>query len=577
MIPVKGHKTTFFRIVTIFVILIVPLILMAIFMYDQALTSIKQNAMDSVKSRGFDYIFNFEQNVERIKMLQMDMLRDEDIWELCLHTQGLTEYNNLLALRRIQLRLRSAMLGSSYIEDFRAHIFPLNKTISAHSGFEKLSVLFDEKIIVPSGVYGAQLVQTGERYSFTTRRENQTQLLFDIEVVLDKEKIHQSLVPLVMDNQTTVILFFGDQLSVVSYVGDEEIAQKINSYGVEDRKNLVSNEMLRIEGEKYLVSKNYSKYLDMLLLQIVPYKTLLAHLNYFYTLLWIYVFCVIVVLWVFVVYATRFFRKPLDQMVEAFHRAEKGDLNVTVEISGDTEFNYLGKQFNSMVGSIRTLINRSIEQELLVRNAELKQLQAQINPHFLYNSFYILARLIKLEDLDKAKILATDLGKYFRYITHNAMDEVPLVDEWEHASVYAEIMKIRFSQSIQIEICDLPEEAHNVKVPRLILQPLIENTFKHGIRNVENNAQVSMKAEFANGDILINIFDNGVGINQEEVNRIIKNNTSGKHDQVTGVANINKRLKLKFGEAYGLYFRNVEGQGTLVEVRIPGIHHNGNS
>jgi len=570
MLKIKWYKTTFFRFVILFCILFIPLILMAIFMYQKALSYIEQYTMDSEKNRGLEYLLNLEDEVERIKMTQMDMLRDEDIWQLSLHPYTNTGYADLLAIRRIQQRLRSSMLGSSFIEDFRAHIYPMQKTISAISGLDDMARLFDQNVIVPAGTYGAQLVQTEDRYSFTARRENQAQLLFDIEVVLDKEKIAKSLMPLSMDNNTTVILLFGEHLSVVSYLGDEQFTQPEFLQGLETKIGAANfEEVLRINGGRYLVSHTYSKYLDMVLLQIVPYDALLEPLDEFYSLLWLYVAIVILVIFIFVRLAYQYFKKPLEQMVGAFYQAEKGDLSTRVEIKGDTEFTYLGKRFNSMVESIRTLVDKNLKQELMLRNAEYKQLQAQIHPHFLYNSFYILSRLIKMEDLDKASRMASGLGKYFRYVTYNAQDDVPLKDEWDHAATYAEIMRIRFSHSIQIEIGDLPEIAWQIKVPRLILQPLIENIFEHGIRNMETGAYVAMSACQDNGDICIRVYDNGVGMDANRAQEIINATEPGQYNEITGLENIHRRLKHMFGDAYGLTFLTSDQPGTLVELRIP--------
>ncbi|MCX7657034.1 MAG: histidine kinase, partial [Treponemataceae bacterium] len=160
---------------------------------------------------------------------------------------------------------------------------------------------------------------------------------------------------------------------------------------------------------------------------------------------------------------------------------EEGDLKTRIEYERKDEFGYLFHSFNRMVDKLDELVNQVYVAKILAQKAELKQLQAQINPHFLYNSFFTLQRTIIGEDIDKAALYAEKLGSYFKYITRNRQEEVALEKEVEHARIFTDIQSMRFSRRIKIEFGCLPEECRDWIVPRLILQPLLENAFEHGL------------------------------------------------------------------------------------------------
>ena len=145
-----------------------------------------------------------------------------------------------------------------------------------------------------------------------------------------------------------------------------------------------------------------------------------------------------------------------------------------VEKANSQEFADLFNSFNEMAEQLDELIQKEFQQTLLLEKAQLKQLQAQINPHFLYNSFFTLNQMIARDMKEPAKELSRELGVYFRFLTRNTSDEVPLSDEYEHARVYADIQGFRFDGRIKVEMDELDQQLAQITVPRLILQLMIK-------------------------------------------------------------------------------------------------------
>lgn len=201
----------------------------------------------------------------------------------------------------------------------------------------------------------------------------------------------------------------------------------------------------------------------------------------------------------------------------SFEQVKRGNLDINIEHEIDDEFRFIYRNFNSMVKELKTLIDQSYKQKILVQRAEMKQLQSQINPHFLYNSFFILNTMARTEDYENIEKFTEQLGRYFQFITRSAADEVPLEKEVEHARVYTEIQAMRYSNRIKAYFEELPEEFWGIVVPRLILQPIIENAFEHGLGMVKKNGILTVSFEKLQNGLHIIIENNGEIIEDKEM------------------------------------------------------------
>jgi two-component system sensor histidine kinase YesM len=264
--------------------------------------------------------------------------------------------------------------------------------------------------------------------------------------------------------------------------------------------------------------------------------------------------------------------QPLKSLVEAFEKVQKGELDIRLKHQYNNEFGYIYIGFNSMIENINSLIEQVYKKEIFKQQAELKHLQSQINPHFLYNSFFILRSIIHNEEYDKAEDFVQKLGDYFQFITRSGKDFIPLSTEVGHAKVYTEIQMTRFSNRINMTFEALPEKYSNIFVPRLILQPIIENVFEHGLKNKLADGILQITFAEQEDKLLIKVEDNGDELLDEDLQKLQNSILSNDDIETTGIINIHRRLQIKLGSESGLSVLRSELGGLAIVINISLTH-----
>ena len=243
--------------------------------------------------------------------------------------------------------------------------------------------------------------------------------------------------------------------------------------------------------------------------------------------------------------------RPTRYLLAAFDATGRGRFNTRIHESTGTwplEYQLLSRHFNDMNDHTEQLIHDMYEQQLSLRQAQLKQLQAQINPHFLYNSFFLLRGLISSQEYEQAERFLHCLGRYFQYITNNVSEDASLAEEYDHAQSYLSIQLMRFEDRLQTEIPPLPATLERLRVPRLMLQPLYENILVHGVWADGEVRRIRLGISQTQDAVLLTIDDNGHGVTQELIDSVRTALTSRIPAEFTsGLANIHHRLTLLGG------------------------------
>lgn len=259
--------------------------------------------------------------------------------------------------------------------------------------------------------------------------------------------------------------------------------------------------------------------------------------------------------------------KAIDTLIEAVNEIKKGELTTHVQISSNAEFELLAEHFNEMTQSLIELQHKNAELSELKRVSEMKLLQSQFHPHFIYNVLETLRYSIVL-DKDAAQNIVILLSRLLRYSIKNNDNEVKLKQDINYISDYLSLQKIRFDQRLQYEIILAPE-VEEALVPRLLLQTIIENSIKYGYKQKESIA-LSINCILDKDKLVIHAVDDANGMSEErldEVRRIISlEDNPSIH---TGLHNLNRRLKLMYGESHGLEIFSTENQGTTIIISLP--------
>lgn len=256
--------------------------------------------------------------------------------------------------------------------------------------------------------------------------------------------------------------------------------------------------------------------------------------------------------------------RALTRKAERFGADDFSSVPVETDIA---ELKTLDRNFDKMAGRITSLMEKQRQNQQSLHRAELELLQAQINPHFLYNTLDSIAILAESQREEDVIDMVNSLSTFFRNSLNRGEDVISLRSELIQAKSYLEIQQIRYSDILSYSI-SVPENIQDCPVPKLILQPLIENALYHGIKNRRGRGTIEITGEETGGDILLKVRDNGAGMGQEQL-RQLQSGVYQEHHSGLGLKNVHQRIRLYCGEPYGLAFESVPGEGTTVSVLLP--------
>ena len=255
-------------------------------------------------------------------------------------------------------------------------------------------------------------------------------------------------------------------------------------------------------------------------------------------------------------------------LIGALDQVEKGDLDVSLEITSGDEFERIGHSFNTMIGSIRHLLAR--HQELAKENmlATVQILESQFNPHFLFNTLESIRYMIKFGPGEAEKMLVS-LSRMLRYSIQNGKDVVTVKEEMDFISRYLQVMLYRYGDRLRYSI-DLEEGSRGASIPRMTLQPIVENSIKYGFGEDRDCLEIRISTRIQKGVLSVIIADDGVGIRPELLEELKANLDQGQNqtDHI-GIYNVHKRIRLVYGSGYGVGIDSEMEKGTVVTLRVP--------
>lgn len=261
--------------------------------------------------------------------------------------------------------------------------------------------------------------------------------------------------------------------------------------------------------------------------------------------------------------------KPIKKLSDSMHEVEKGNFDhVMLEVEGENEISRLSSSFNVMTTEIKHLMEQNVEEQRQKRKSELMALQAQINPHFLYNTLDSIIWMAEWGKNKEVVLMTSSLAKLLRQSISNQNELVKVEDEVEYTRSYLTIQKMRYKDKLEYEILVEPEIL-NFKVAKLILQPLAENAIYHGIKYKEGKGKILVEGFRRDQELILRITDDGIGMKPEQLEKIFEKRKTDRKRNGVGVLNVHERLRLYYGQKYGLTFESEWGIGTRVEIHIP--------
>lgn len=261
---------------------------------------------------------------------------------------------------------------------------------------------------------------------------------------------------------------------------------------------------------------------------------------------------------------------PIQELEKSVNAIEAGELDTEVYTGGTYEIQHLGRSIGDMAKRIKTLMQDIVTEHESKRKSEFDTLQSQINPHFLYNTLDIIVWMIENEQKQEAVKVVTALARFFRISLSKGKSIIPVRDELEHVRNYLMIQQMRFKNKF-IYLIESEDNVMNLASLKLMLQPLVENAIYHGMEFMDGDGEIHVKAYQEKEELWFEISDNGLGMTQEQVANLLSDtpHMSSRQGSGIGMKNVNERIKLYFGDYYGLIIHSEPDEGTVIRIHLP--------
>ncbi|WP_423409173.1 sensor histidine kinase [Heyndrickxia sp. MSNUG] len=332
------------------------------------------------------------------------------------------------------------------------------------------------------------------------------------------------------------------------------------------------------KGTPYLVITANIEDLEAYMLNVISLESLYAETAKTRNIILSGIIFLVIVLSLFTYVLISLLLKRMYKLKDSMARVEKGDFAFDVDVSGYDEIAEFGFHFKSMLGKINNLIADAVNKQAAAKETELKALKTQIDSHFLYNTLENIKMMAEIEGKYEISDAVTSLGEMMRYNLRWKNDFVVLEEELNYIKNYIDIMNLRLDGLLELNI-DVDKDLLDLEVLKMSLQPIVENAIKHGIipKNLSSNGVLNVSARYLDESVIIEITDNGVGMSAAQSELLNASIQSGQTIETAsvnngngiGIVNVNERIKLYYGDGYGISVTSVEGEFTMVTVTMP--------
>ncbi|MEK5059115.1 sensor histidine kinase [Paenibacillus sp. FSL H7-0326] len=571
-IPAESRFSSIFtRLVITYLAFVLPLILLGVYLYNWSYDNASQEISLSAERGLNQYVVELKREMEWIELQQFNIAEDRKLNTLAILWDIMDQVERRDTLNYLTERLAAFKNSSAYIKNVNIHIPAVGKSISSTMGVDE----FNESSYkyFSSGKQGK-----GTRFTIKDDTMNLSAVrlsgmksepaLFVIQVELDTEQFQNELSRLNLYPESVTFLVEDKTGHAIT---DKQPNSDVilSNYREHRAKASADDDWMKVDEKRYKVTQFHLESLGLSVASYLPEEIVTRPLSKFYHWAWLFAITSIVAITAFLYSSYKLIHIPLLLLVKRFKKMETGVLDIPIVHHRKDEFGFLYSRFNQMIENLQLLIDRDFKKTMMMQRAELKQLQSQINPHFLYNSFFILNSLARTGETERIEEFTNMLGEYFRFITRNGTDHVRLKEEVEHSRIYTEIQQLRFSRRIKVDFGPLPLEMEHILVPRLIIQPIIENAYEHSLEKKTTMGLLIVHFHLKDEYAEITVEDNGSEMDDDHIHSLQERlEQDDGSEEMTGLMNIHRRLVLTYGKGCGLFLAKGEQQGLKVTIRI---------
>ncbi|BBH23241.1 hypothetical protein Back11_45860 [Paenibacillus baekrokdamisoli] len=567
------HDSSIFKkIMAAFLAALLPLMAVTWMINEKGSDNVRSEISESVLNTTRFYMDSLDKEADRISRYLPNYVMDKDMMEIAITGTDMSSYERSRKILDIQRRLELMKDSSPFIKEAKAYIPLIERTILSNNyetnlnELEYSSMQHNEKLYEEPFIYWKDRLFITMQYPSNTAKNP----LYIVGVELSTTKIKETLTQIGGTRGGQSALINLERGWDIESGMEPALLEQMKAFALEKRESKSDEgyETIIFNGKRFLSVYKFSSLWNSYSITCIPEEMVLGSLQMYRALFWWACALAVCIVLFFTYFLLRFIYRPLMKLVHSFRRVQQNRLEPIVIDRGADEFGYLYQAFNDTVRSLKTLIEENYEQQIRNQRSELKRLQSQINPHFLYNCFFVLCRLIKSESQkEKAYQFCLYIGQYFQFITRNDEDDILFELEVEHSRTYVEMQSICYGERIEVLFeGDVPA----THVPRLILQPIIENAYKHALGNMLKPGELWVHSKQEENVFSMYVEDNGESITDEEIELLRKKlrHSTNRIEETTGLMNVHRRIQLRYGEEYGITVSRSELGGLQVRIKL---------
>ncbi len=564
--------TIFVKVVVLVLGLLIPVIALYAYSNQQSVSVIKDEIREMNFSKLVFLLHQMDAQIQQLSTNSLTMINDPAVRELNYmeESEEFSEWKKLMGMVQDHINLQASMSG--WVSD----ITVWSKQARAVVSTDKRTVLYDETMFADQLARGWRFKQDTEKSTFVwfsvlplSAYVQPDEARMIVRISFSTAYLQNMLDGYKANGNGNPFLYHPEFGVVTNRTADQDDIRELSRFlSQHPPKPAVEAQTVELNGQEFMVSSIQSQSLGWHLVDFVPMDTVLAPINKSRNLFYIstLVLLCMSVLASFVLY--RNVQVPIRKLIRNVQRIRKGDYSTRIKGDGGSEFSYLFQLFNEMSQEIEQLVGKVYVEQLRSKEAMLKQLQSQINPHFLYNCLFYIKSMARLGDEEAVVAMSLSLGEYFRYTTRLGKQTATLQEEMDMLGHYLAIQKMRLGRlDCRIEI---PDKLLTIELPRLILQPIVENALVHGIEPCESAGLLRLTGVDEAGEYRIVVEDDGSGMEEEAMDKLEQHvmYSSSEGESGYGLWNVNQRLKLIFGKQSGLILSSSDLGGLKVTVTI---------
>lgn len=333
---------------------------------------------------------------------------------------------------------------------------------------------------------------------------------------------------------------------------------------------------IQLDGQKYMAMQSSIRGTEWNMVTLVPYSSFILAITSLVKIICGVSALILLLAWFLSKPVAYTITKRIDSLCGYMQQTKDGLLKEVPDMIYKDEIGTLTENYNFMIARIHTLLHENYQMGRELKSAEYKALQSQINPHFLYNTLDMISWLSYQQKPEQISSVVYSLASFYKLSLNKGKYIVPISDEISHVTYYMKIQDLRFSGEIRF-LTDIDPVILQYSIPKITLQPIVENALFHGILEKKSKSgQITIHGLLSGEEVILIVADDGVGIPPAQLEELLEPSASDEHQSDTGshygLCNINKRMKLQYGEQYGLSFESRPGEGTKVILHLPSLH-----